>query len=326
LSLVTACEHDAVHREAIPFAGGVEGPKGLPLGRRGEGRRDATGEAVDEGVDAPGRVAGAGGAAGRDCEERRPEERGGGATKAPKVPGFHGPLRGEMDEMTLRVPSHSTMSGRWHLAACGAWAALCGCATDLAPVLAAPGDRVVSAGQAVELRLSARDPEGERVAYGARGLPPGARLIPEPGTGTAVFQWIPLASDAAPGGRAHVVTFIAQDPNGGRAEARATLVVQSVDTLPRFTSPRSFVLHPGEALDAALVLRDDDSARVDVSLVAGPPGALVSADPAGARLRWTAPDAAAAALRAVYAFDVAAEDENGAEGRVVQRFQVVVLP
>ncbi len=228
--------------------------------------------------------------------------------------------------MKKLVRSHTTPRGRWHLAVCGAWAALTGCADDLAPVLTAPGDRVVSAGQAVELRLSARDPEGERVAYGARGMPIGARLIPESETGTAVFQWIPLASDAAPGGRAHVVTFIAQDPNGGRAEARATLFVQAVDTLPRFTSPRSFVLRPGETLDTALVLRDDDSTGVDVSLVAGPPGAEVTPDPEGARLRWTAPDAAAAALQAVYAFDVAAEDENGPDGRVVQRFQVVVLP
>jgi hypothetical protein len=226
----------------------------------------------------------------------------------------------------MRVRRHITTCGRWHLAACGAGLALAACADDRAPELDAPGDRVVSAGQAVELRLSGRDPEGERVAYGARGMPPGARLIPEPDTGTAVFQWIPLASDAAPGGRAHVVTFIAQDPNGGRAEARTTLTVQAVDTLPRFTSPRSFVLHPGEALDTTLVVRDDDSAGVAVSLVSGPAGAEVTPAPEGARLRWTSPDATAAALQAVYAFDVAAEDENGADGRVVQRFQVVVLP
>lgn len=187
-----------------------------------------------------------------------------------------------------------------------------------------PGDRVVRAGQPVEVRLSARDPERETVAYGARGLPLGARLIPEPEGETAVFQWIPLSSDALPGGRPHSVTFIAQDPHGGRSEARITLTVYADDTLPRFTSPRNFVLGPAELLDVILAVRDDDSTALEYALVAGPTGAALVPRPEGVRLTWRAPDAEAAARQAVYAFVVAVEDESGAAGRVVSTFHVLV--
>lgn len=188
----------------------------------------------------------------------------------------------------------------------------------------APGDRDVVAGVPVEIRLHATDPEGESVEYGGRGLPIGSRLLPEPDTGSAVFQWIPLASDAAPEGRPHVVTFIAQDPHGNRVEARVTLTVRADDTRPRFTSPRAFVLRPGETLDVVLAVRDDDSETVTYTLVSGPKGATLTPRPDGVRLTWT--HAPAPESPGVVAFVVAAADETGEAGRVVQTFHAVLEP
>ena len=192
-----------------------------------------------------------------------------------------------------------------------------------------PGDRVLLAGRPVDLRLEASDPEGATVAFGARGLPTGSRLVPEPGNGTAVFQWIPLASDADPGGRPHLITFIAQDPQGSRAEARVTLTVYSDQTRPRFTSPRAFVLSPGESLDVLLTVTDDDSTTLNYELVSAPAGASLDARSDGARLTWTAPrpeTAGSAPAQSVFAFVVAVEDETGVTGRVVQTFHALVEP
>jgi hypothetical protein len=48
--------------------------------------------------------------------------------------------------------------------------------SNVAPTLTDPGAQVASRGAAVSLQLSARDPEGARVTFGATGLPPGLQV------------------------------------------------------------------------------------------------------------------------------------------------------
>lgn len=54
-------------------------------------------------------------------------------------------------------------------------AATCGY-SDAPPVLANPGSQTTSVGQSVALELSAKDPMGQPVSYGATGLPPGLAI------------------------------------------------------------------------------------------------------------------------------------------------------
>jgi hypothetical protein len=196
---------------------------------------------------------------------------------------------------------HNTTPAASHLAAASAAAAFCAwclaaCAPNEPPAFASPGDRVLSAGQRLELLLEASDPEGGVVAFGARGLPPGSRLAPvadgarQGGGQAARFTWVPLPSDGAAEGRSHPVTFIAQDGEGAQRVAHVTLTVYLDAALPRFTSPPAFARPPGGVLDEVVVVRDDDGPRPTVRLVAGPPGVSLEPHPDGARLRFTVPD------------------------------------
>lgn len=170
------------------------------------------------------------------------------------------------------------------------------CAPNEPPAFASPGDRVLYAGQRLELVLDASDPEGGAVAFGARGLPPGSRFEPAAGAAgqrnghAARFTWVPLPSDGAAEGRSHPVTFIAQDDEGAQRVAHITLTVYLDAALPRFTSPPAFALTPGGILDEVVVVRDDDGPRPTVRLVAGPPGVTLEPHPDGARLRFAVPD------------------------------------
>jgi hypothetical protein len=225
---------------------------------------------------------------------------------------------------------HNTTRTVSHLAAAVLSAAVAtACDPNEAPDFVSPGDRVLYAGQVLELSLDATDPEGGRVRFGARGLPPGSRFDPNPpGEAGARFTWVPLPSDGAAEGRTHPVTFIAQDDEGARREASVSLVVYLDATLPRFTSPAAFALSPGATLDEVVVVRDDDGPHPVVRLVAGPPSLSLEPHPAGARLRFVAPaEPDPAAPGGLYAIVLAAgPPDAAASGTTVKTLHVLVTP
>lgn len=196
-----------------------------------------------------------------------------------------------------------------------------GCADNRAPVFdPLPTDREVTVGESLRFPVRAVDRDGDRVRYGARGLPVGAdfdRTLDPP-----VFRWAPVASDAEADGRPHPVTFIAEDEAGARTEARVVLTVWSGGSRPRVTSPAAHVVPAGSALDVWVEVRDDDSLAVRFDLVEAPAGAVLRPERKRARLLWT-PSAAQMADRSVFGFLVRVWDDDPAAA-VEQRITVVV--
>lgn len=198
-----------------------------------------------------------------------------------------------------------------------------GCADNLAPVFEPPiADRVVSVGESVTLAVRAVDRDGDRLKYGARGLPVGSTF--DRAASPPIFRWSPVASDAEGGGRAHPITFIAQDEHGAETEARVVVTVYLGDTAPRFTSPSSYVIDREPwTLDVWVEVRDDDSRAVTFTLVEAPEGARLAPEAKRARLTWTATEDQRA-RRFVFGFTVQAQDEN--PDTATQQHIAVVIP
>ena len=72
-----------------------------------------------------------------------------------------------------------------------------------APVMTVPGPQTVVAGQPLTFSVSATDPDGDPLTFGATGLPSGATFD----TGTRQFTWTPIDSQAG----SVSVTFTASD-------------------------------------------------------------------------------------------------------------------
>ena len=101
----------------------------------------------------------------------------------------------------------------------------------ITPTLANPGDRSSVLGSAVSLQLSASDPNGDVLGYGATGLPPGLSLNSSTGlisgapTGTGVFNVVAAASDGVNTASANFVWTVTGAPS----------MVVSVPVLPAAT-------------------------------------------------------------------------------------------
>jgi hypothetical protein len=91
--------------------------------------------------------------------------------------------------------------------------------TGATPVLADPADRTLSAGQPVQIQLSASDADGDAITYTASGLPSGASL-----SGAGLFSWTPTNAHAG----AHAIVFTATDCTGRAASQSVTLTVNPV--------------------------------------------------------------------------------------------------
>ncbi len=88
---------------------------------------------------------------------------------------------------------------------------------NLAPAFDPLSDRIAVVGEAISLRVTARDPEGSALTYSSPGLPLTATLDPA----TGAFAWTPPSSGD------WRVTFVAQDP--GSLSDSTTLVLSVVD-------------------------------------------------------------------------------------------------
>ncbi len=202
-------------------------------------------------------------------------------------------------------------------------ALIAGCSDNLAPVFEPPlADRTLRVGERVQFAVHAVDRDGGGVRYGVRGLPTGATF----GTRDAppLFVWAPLASDGAPAGRRHPITFVVGDEDGARTEARVVLTVFSGNSTPSFTSPSAWPLdlRLDDTLDVRVTVRDDDSTRVHFSLVEAPEGARLLPEAKQARLVWV-PTVDQLARRQVFGFTVSVWDEEPAR-TVTQQITVVV--
>lgn len=94
--------------------------------------------------------------------------------------------------------------------------------TNLPPVLAPIGNQRLEPGQTLEFTLSASDPEGQGVFFGASDLPAGARLV------GATFVWTPDASQVGQ----HTARFTVTD-TGSPAASDAESIVISVGSINR---------------------------------------------------------------------------------------------
>jgi hypothetical protein len=181
----------------------------------------------------------------------------------------------------------------------------------------------VHVGEAVDLTVTATDPDGDPVTISLQQAPPGAEFISPGGLGR--FHWSPIASDAAGGEQAHDVIFLASDGRGGTDSARVSVLVVPTDGSPRFATGGQTVLDLGQTdtLDLAVTVKDDNSARVDIFLAEGPKGmALQSTGNKSARLTWT-PDADQIQSKPVWGAVLGADD--GVSGVVTQDLSVIII-
>ncbi len=91
--------------------------------------------------------------------------------------------------------------------------------TSASPLLSDPADRTVSAGQLVQLQLSASDADGDSISFTASGLPSGASL-----SAAGLFSWTPTNAHAG----SHTIVFTATDCTGRGASQSTTITVNPV--------------------------------------------------------------------------------------------------
>ena len=96
------------------------------------------------------------------------------------------------------------------------------------PELAAIGDQTVTAGNTVALVLSATDADGDALSFSVSGNPVGSSLA-----GGIYFTWSPTAVQVGD----HVVTFTADDGNGGTDSEAITITVVAAERIV-FSSDR----------------------------------------------------------------------------------------
>lgn len=191
--------------------------------------------------------------------------------------------------------------------------------------------------------VTATDKDGDALAYSLRGklwprtdreeafvwgregdsLPAGMTFSPEPTK--AVFTWDPLASQVG----THEVTFIVRDAYGGDEENISVEVRPSEEGgggAPEFVTPSSYVLQlvQTHTIDSVIAVRDDDSARVDLSLQGAPEGLdfkVLGADGKRAQFSWT-PSEQQIGAQSIYGFLAVAVDPEG--NRAEQRVRIVI--
>lgn len=95
---------------------------------------------------------------------------------------------------------------------------------NLPPTLDALTDRQGQSGEAMQFRLTGRDPENGALTFGSTGLPSGATLNASNG----LFDWTPQESDIG----IHPVTFSVSDPHGASASESMYLVVSGPGDAP----------------------------------------------------------------------------------------------
>jgi hypothetical protein len=191
---------------------------------------------------------------------------------------------------------------------------------ELSPV---PSEVRVLVGETVDLTVTATDPDGDDITITLETAPEGAEFISPGGLGR--FHWSPIVSDAAGGGQAHEVVFVASDGKGGKDSTRVTIEVSASDGAPRFVTGGQTVLDLGQTdtLEVEIAVKDDDSARVSIELAEAPKGMQLR--PTGDKsslLIWTPTDEQIQ-TKPVWGAILVADD--GTSGPVTQELSVILI-
>jgi hypothetical protein len=96
--------------------------------------------------------------------------------------------------------------------------------TNQMPVLNSIGNKTVEEGSELLFKVTASDPDGDKITLSASGLPTGANFD----ASTGDFSWIPTSEDIGNYG----LTFIANDENGGTDEEAISINVTKINTNP----------------------------------------------------------------------------------------------
>lgn len=153
-----------------------------------------------------------------------------------------------------------------------------------APVLTPIGDREIGEGLPLEFYVSATDADGDALAFGTTGLPPGATFDP----GTRLFSWTPDFDDAG----TYPVHFEVADDDLVNPESDAEDIVITVternpgDNAPPLLDPltdRHGIA--GETMAFKVTGRDPEGGTLAFSAAGLPGGAAL--DPASGMFTWT---------------------------------------
>jgi len=185
------------------------------------------------------------------------------------------------------------------------------------PTVNAVADQSINSGVALNLPLTAADPENGPLAFTATGVPVGA-IFTDNGDGTATLQWTPGLTDVG----VYSVTVTATDDQGLTDQKSFTLTVTGSTTeLPPVLAPISnLTVNESIALSVTVSAIDGNGQAITLSASGIPTGATFTDNGDGTgRLRWTPGFADAG----VYTVTVTAEDTTNATA--TQTFTITVV-
>jgi len=162
--------------------------------------------------------------------------------------------------------------------------AACGDAND-PPKLAQVGDQQVTVGETMRLPITATDANGDRLRFSVSGLPDGAEIAAV-GRDTALLVWSPLITDTAPGGLRYDAAIEASDGQGVTSRLTLGIIVFPSFGTPSFSVPAGAVINLANqsSFSLPIVVKDDDSTDVTISMRESPNGARLVPD--GRKSAW----------------------------------------
>jgi hypothetical protein len=149
------------------------------------------------------------------------------------------------------------------------------------PTLTPLGPQMVSEGQTLTLQLTATDPDGDPITYGAMPLPEGASLAPD-----GLFSWTPIRSAAGCNATAQTsIQFSASDGTLAASES-VPISVADVNTgaAPVLSDPADRTVFTGRLMQLQLQASDADGDSITFAASNLPSGAALSA---GGAFSWT---------------------------------------
>jgi hypothetical protein len=139
------------------------------------------------------------------------------------------------------------------------------------PVLMSLQNQTIETGKQLKMSIIARDDDGDRLAFGIEGAPPGARLV-SLNKNTAEFTWTPDRDDAGldGGGKDYHLLFKASD---GEATATTSVIITVIlgddeGNAPQFVPPFDYELdlYKSSYIQFEINVSDTDSPQVFLTL------------------------------------------------------------